>query len=234
MPNWARLCEIAPTDEQRKALVLDIGDAMRDQIHDIDVWADRTLEGLGVDLNADDELGAYPPTDAERAWLTKRGAACPLIGCCGSRLDAGLWVPDSEAPRSFVFPLLDGRHRCVPGHAAPTDTLGGAVSLVDLAAWRPSAPSEIHLRRGLVYALGEYNIEIPDEEPLRLWSTPLAWAAADFRGAVVLDWRAAAGSLLMWRHIACDSLALAERLNEALAAERKRQTPRKPEVGVIE
>ena len=201
-----------------------------------------------------DELGSaiHQTTAAERAWLQKRGAVCPLIGCCGCLDDGAQWTPDADSPRAFIFPILEGPHDCRPnrilatrGHGqpiiegskvinyVPLGFGGEEVVVVDLAAWRPSAPSVVRLRSGLSTALGEWNLEAVEDRPLRIRATPLAWAAADFDGAVILDWEACAGALLEQRHIACDSLDLAEKLNEVLARERKRATPRKPEVGVV-
>lgn len=186
-------------------------------------------------------------TAAERAWLVKRGVMCPMIGCCGARADAAQWVPDTEAPKAFIFPVLDVGHVCTlsgpnlskiqphtPTNIAPFSSIGDACQIVDLAAWRPSAPGTVLLREGSVHALGEWTLQPREREsPLNLYSTPLAWAAANFDGAVIVDWDAAVFDLIHCRHIATDTLDLAETLTGGLQRERKRLTPKKPEVGVI-
>ena len=240
--NLADLIRSLPADSARDLLRACVPNAppsaatfLRDAI------LDNLSEPPAVPAIYDELITAiHGMTPAEHAWLTKRGAVCPLIGCCGAADEAERWVPSADSARAFIFPVLAGPHRCGTGHRAigkltdytPLAVDGTAVEVVDLAAWRPSAPAVVRLRAGGMAALGEWNLEMQDG-PLRIRATPLAWAAADFDGAVILDWEACAGALLEQRHIACDSLDLAEKLNEVLARERKRATPRKPEVGVV-
>jgi hypothetical protein len=114
----------------------------------------------------------------------------------------------------------------------PRDVLGLAIPIVDLAAWRQGGP--VLLRRGAVAALGEWCVRpfMLEGPPLRLYDTPLQWAAAEFAGAVILDWQALAPDLLAFPEIVCSSVELAETAARELGNARRRSTPTLPKISV--
>jgi hypothetical protein len=145
-------------------------------------------------------------------------ARLPIPGVIGAGpvrpLAGGLYEPAGEGAegsiRAWIFPtnLLGTVWR-----ATPEDLI--AIAQRPLHCWR--------LRRGAATVLGAHEIERrsfapsrawhkdvldgPTEEPLRLWKTPLAWLKAGCKGAVVLDWRAAALDLLgIWTAIVAEDL----------------------------
>jgi hypothetical protein len=178
--------------------------------------------------------------DGDAAWLERRRVRCCLVGADRvKRHDAGFYEPDPAGFRAFIFAVLARSHVCEAHSLAavtPRDIAGGAVPLLDLAAWRPSDAGVILLRRGVVTGLGEWNLYpslASDGDVLRLWASPLAWAAANFSGAVVIDWRDAAPSLLAWPTIECETLALGELLDGELRKARRRIVPRLPKINVL-
>ncbi|MBE0529603.1 MAG: hypothetical protein IH626_02175 [Rhodospirillales bacterium] len=142
----------------------------------------------------------------------------PIPGVVGAApvrpLAGGLYEPAGEgaesAIRAWIFPTnLLGTVR----HATPEDLIA--------IAQRP--PHRWRLRLGAATVLGAHEIERrsfaparawhrdvldgPTEEPLALWQTPLAWLKAGCRGAVVLDWPAAAFDLLgIWTAIVAEDV----------------------------
>lgn len=189
----------------------------------------RFLDELAIALTE-------PSCRAHRRWLRRR-ARCPLLGCCSVRDEGDYYCPDPEGSPAFIFPVLSGSHICA-NHTRtapfPRNLVGAYVPLVDLAAWRPSTSDKIRLRVGAVAALGEWSFSTlgDDELPLQLWSTPIAWAAADFNGAVIIDWRHAAPALLNRREIICDTVQLGERVEAELLRLRDRLTPKMPDLFV--
>jgi hypothetical protein len=162
--------------------------------------------------------------EADFAALAAAGVAdaallrLPIPGVVGAApvrpLAGGLYEPAGEgaesAIRAWIFPtnLLGTVRRATPE---------------DLIAITQRPPHRWRLRRGAATVLGAHEIERrsfapprawhkdvldgPTEEPLRLWKTPLAWLKAGCRGAVVLDWRAAAVDLLgIWTPIIAEDL----------------------------
>ena len=166
--------------------------------------------------------------------------ACPVrwLALIGFGRGAGLFEPDEDGFRAFIFPVTDRlavHFKDASGAIVPRDAGGVSTALIDLAAWRPSMPADVLLRRGVVAALGEYAINpvLAGDEPLRLWESPLAWASAEFAGSVVLDWGAVAPRLLEWREIVCDTLDLGERLEAELGKARRRyRAPPMPKIAV--
>jgi hypothetical protein len=144
----------------------------------------------------------------------------------------GLYQPDDSGDSHAIFPVLAEAHVCTPGHVVPRNVLGLAVPVVDLAAWRQGGP--VLLRRGAVAALGEWCVRpfMLDGPPLRLFETPRQWAAAEFAGAVILDWDALAPDLLCFPEIVCSSVDLAETAAKQLAKARRRSTPDMPKISV--
>lgn len=177
-----------------------------------------------------------PPMGRPRRWLS-RHVRCPLAGCCRISVDGELFYPDLDGSPAFIFAVLAGPHVCdlhTLASPIPRDLVGAFVPVVDLVAWRPSTPDQTWLRVGAVAALGEWSLEVTDDgdSPLRLWSTPLAWAAADFQGALVIDWRAVSPHLLTRRQIVCDTVELGERLEQELKLARRRIMPPMPTISV--
>ncbi|MEX2628655.1 MAG: hypothetical protein WD341_01865 [Tistlia sp.] len=91
---------------------------------------------------------------------------------------------------------------------------GGWLSIVDLVAWRPSAPQRWWRRTGAAGVLGDLDDARFQPRPvLHLRASPLAWVRAGGQGATVLDWRADPRDLLSgFAEIRCSSPAVAERL----------------------
>lgn len=173
-------------------------------------------------------------TDSERASLTQSGVRCPLIGAANIISDGRTFQPYPDGDRAYIFAVLDRSHVCTHTHGniEPLDLVGNAAALVDLAAWDGTS---LTLRHGNIAALGEYGLRPLNDEsdPLLLWSTPVAWAAAG-HGAVIIDWPACAYELAMWRSVVCDTVALGERLEAALKAYRAAVVPRMPRIRVKE
>lgn len=170
----------------------------------------------------------------DRQRLAERQVKCPLVGSALVRADGNLYQPDEAGAEAYIFSVLARTHVCAGGHLTadptPRDLAGAAVPLVDLAAWRPSKPRSVLLRRGSVSALG-WDLDTGEtHEALQLWTLPTSWAAADFRGLVVIDWPRVSPRLLEWREIVADTLELGERLEAELARARRRLTPRWPRI----
>lgn len=173
----------------------------------------------------------------EKEWLAKHGVDCPLLGVDQIRQCGRGYDRDRGGFSAFILPVLD---RAVvqfaddDGVIMPCDLGGKPPALLDIAAWRPSMPRDVLLRRGAVDALGEWALEpaMAEDEPLHLWSTPLAWARAQFEGAVVIDWKAAAPRLLYWHEIVCDTADLAARLDNEIRKVRRRLLPPMPKIEI--
>jgi hypothetical protein len=121
---------------------------------------------------------------------------------------AGLYDPRPGGDGALILPAFDG----------------GIV--IDLAACR-IRDRHVATRYGVARALGEEAIAqaILQRTPLSLLSDPLRWLMAGRRGAVVLDWSQAPPLFDGLEEIACDSPALASRVNAAT-----RRTARLPEI----
>ena len=66
-----------------------------------------------------------------------------------------------------------------------------AGELIDLIAWRSSNPARWFWRTGLGWALGaDYLSPRWDDDPVRLFATPLDWLAGAGKGICILDWSA--------------------------------------------
>ena len=173
----------------------------------------------------------------ERSWLVGHGVRCPLVGVTDVCREGDWHLPNVAGGRAFIFGVLERSHICGEhslGDPTPRDLSRTAVALIDLAAWRPSEPGTVRLRRGVVAALGAWRLDAPDfDTPMRLWSTPLAWAAADFDGVVVIDWATAAPQLLGRPELVCETVALAELADKEIAKARRRLTPHRPKINIL-
>jgi len=171
-----------------------------------------------------------------RAWLRQRGVTCGLVGLERIVIEDKLWTPREDGAPAFVFAVLDGPHQCQPPCLPPRDLAGKAVELIDLAAWRPSAPAEIYLREGNADLLGDWMLPMTrtEDAPLRLFADPVEWLATGCGGIVPIDWKATAAALVGFDDVVCSSVALGERLEHELALARRRATPKVPAIGVIE
>jgi hypothetical protein len=162
--------------------------------------------------------------------------ACPLHGKGRVRADGNLFEPHADGEAAVILAVLARSHLCEKHSSidpVPRDLAGAAVPLLDLAAWRPAVPRSVLLRRGAVPVLG-WDLDVGDTaEPLRLWASPVSWAAADFKGLVVLDWAAVSARFLEWREIIAETLELGERVESELARARRRLTPRRPRISVV-
>ncbi len=90
--------------------------------------------------------------------------------------------------------------------------------LVDLISWRPTDPTTWHLRLGHAVLLGEERADRAAlfDEPIRMFSTPLAWLRAFGDGATVIDWDCHLPFHLSARRMMVDDRALKGRLFRAL------------------
>ena len=98
---------------------------------------------------------------------------------------------------------------------------------VDAAAWFPGAPARIYRRTDVAAILNPVSVEYAAhfEEPLALWSSPLAWLQGGLCGAVIVDWRAHLGLHLGGLQILCDCPALADRLTAKVIGEQRDALP---------
>lgn len=193
---------------------------------------------MTVDLYAELALavrGLRETTLRRKGYLAAHGVSCGLVGLIHARTEGeALFVPDGEGEAFYAFGALAVHHHCLGACVPPRSIDGRSVALLDLAAWRPSEPDRVRLRVGNVIALGEWQLAPfgDDDSPLRLWSTPLAWAASSFDGAVVVDWDAASADLIHRREIVTDTLELGERLRSELLKARRRMLPPMPKISV--
>ena len=114
----------------------------------------------------------------------------------------GYWDLQADGRPAVVLPVLEG----------------GA--LVDLVAWRTSAPEDWRLRTGHGLVLGRdamLEAEVAGGS-LRVFATPLEWLRAECKGAVVLDWTPAhvRQAFPFFDRFLVSSKALGKRLDKAM------------------
>jgi hypothetical protein len=160
----------------------------------------------------------------------------PLVGSTRVRISGDLYEPEGDET-AFIFAILGRSHVCAGAHdmsdPTPRDLVGAAVPLADLAAWCPSTPASVLLRRGSVAALG-WDHETGDHtDALSLGSSPVSWAAADFHGIVVIDWPSICARLFEWRDLVVETVELGVRIEAEIYKARRRLTPRGPRISVL-
>lgn len=126
------------------------------------------------------------PNGAEIAWLRRQGVRgwSPLTGSIqrgNIEVHETLFDFGPNGSPAFIHPIFDGDG-----------------DVIDLIAWRPSAPSRWWLRTGIATMLGEVAVHAcyVHESPLRLHRTPLNWLRRSGWGAVPLDWQCARFDLM--------------------------------------
>ena len=122
-----------------------------------------------------------------------------------------LWgLADVEADERHYQPVARGTPALI---AAAYE----ALSIVDLVAISMRGQHALRTRLGVAAFLGGDNIDLADEEgwPLFLLRTGWSWIRNRCRGAVVIDWRLAPYRLMHLRGIACETPALAARVQRA-------------------
>jgi hypothetical protein len=118
----------------------------------------------------------------EKATLMQLSAYLPLPGATSVRTAGRHYIPDESGETALIVPV-----------AAPVSfELWGEVhetiQLVDLVAFRTSAPAIWHWRVGSAWAIGEELIVADCGEPVELVATPLDWLRTGGSAACILDW----------------------------------------------
>ena len=94
--------------------------------------------------------------------------------------------------------------------------------IVDLVSWPPTNPAKWQLHHGLAVVMGEERADRAAlfDEPLRIFSTPLAWLLGFGEGASILDWsrKRHLPFHLSARRLLVDDARLANRINRAMAS----------------
>jgi len=143
-----------------------------------------------------------------QAWLHDRGVSHLTrlmwpgpIGCARIKThDGGLFEFDEDGERVFVMPVTED---------------GPYGDVIDVLAFRPCDPNTFWLHQGIATILAG---EIEAEGPVRIFSTPLDWLAANGAGLVILDWTGASNLL---RFLAEDGPGvILDDYDNALAVER--------------
>ena len=107
------------------------------------------------------------------ASLAELGASQPLFGISPALPEQSHFYQPSDGPAHIVMPVMD---------------MG---DMIDLIAWRSTNPARWFWRTGLGWALGtDWLLPRWDDEPVRLFATPLDWLAGAGKGMCVLDWSA--------------------------------------------
>jgi hypothetical protein len=183
----------------------------------------------------DELLRAHMETRKRPAALARVRALClPRLVTTvrASRDGPGSWQPDDTGKTWLLVPVLDGPQITPYAPGAPRDACGRTVPLVDLLAWRPDEEEPL-LRRGSVAALGEWCLGWPSGDPVTLCATPASWFAAGPGAVYVIDWPSVAADLLNTPEIIAETVELGETAERHIQAERRRQTPVAPKIGVL-
>ena len=89
--------------------------------------------------------------------------------------------------------------------------------IVDLVAFKPSAPTKWWLRLGQAVVLGRDNARLAliEEKSVVVHPTPLSWLQVDCQGCVVLDWKRDILSCLDGYGVLAADVATRKRLERA-------------------
>jgi hypothetical protein len=113
------------------------------------------------------------------------------------------------------------------GEPAFTMIVEGADGPIDIVAWQPQTNhTALWLKRA--FALGEEQLSGPrlDDEPLRVWRSPMTWLAARRRGLVIVQPKAAFYTL------GCLSRIVAEDIDHGIELDTL-LTPPKPRTRIL-
>jgi hypothetical protein len=144
------------------------------------------------------------------SWLNAPTAPSRYGVAHGQTTEAGDWLP-SETGKLFVI-LPEPPLAMIDAPEWPTS------ALIDLIAFRPDNPTCWWSRTGASVLLNGDAVAKADffDRPLVIHPDPLAWMVSGGEGVVVLDWSAHLPFYLSGPILAASSLALAERLDQAL------------------
>jgi hypothetical protein len=99
----------------------------------------------------------------------------------------------TQAPFGIASAQPDGSHLYQPGDG-PTHVVMPVMEMgdiIDLIAWRSTNPAKWYWRTCAGWALGaDWLNPRWDEDPVRLYATPLDWLAGAGQGICILDWAA--------------------------------------------
>lgn len=99
----------------------------------------------------------------------------------------------TQAPFGIASAQPDGSHLYQPGDG-PTHVVMPVMEMgdmIDLITWRSTNPARWYWRTGVGWALGtDWLNPRWDDDPVRLYATPLDWLAGAGEGICILDWAA--------------------------------------------
>jgi hypothetical protein len=186
-----------------------------------------------VDLLGEYQAALAAQDPPRRARLGELGLIKPahrigLVGYARVLFQSGTFEPNAAGEPALIFPVVDG-----PTLSVPTTLAEKPGQLVDLVAWHPARPTEMALRVGNAFALGEEEIRdaIVSQSPLRVFRDPGSWAAASAEGAVIVDWDGAQ-DLLQLSVIVADDVDHGAIVQRQLKLLRSRMLKRLPRVRV--
>lgn len=144
------------------------------------------------DLTAEFVDALRATTARHRAALRRLGVprrfveVAPAAAVLRARVEGALYTPDADGTPHYVTPVRADRVAAPweHEHVDPELVLDFG-PIVDLVAWRPSAPERWTLRVGTACWLGVTRFRL-DPPPIPVWRSPLAWLRGGGIGLVPL------------------------------------------------